>query len=51
MSKLTPAHMDTSLFYRMVEDELFPALHYFGIRFYAYNPVRACIPKSRTHKS
>ena len=26
--------------YRMVEDELFPALHYFGIRFYAYNPVR-----------
>ena len=24
----------------MVEDELFPALHYFGIRFYAYNPVR-----------
>ena len=24
----------------MVEDELFPALHYFDIRFYAYNPVR-----------
>ena len=24
----------------MVEDELFPALRYFGLRFYAYNPVR-----------
>jgi hypothetical protein len=24
----------------MVEDELIPALHYFDIRFYAYNPVR-----------
>ena len=25
----------------MVEDELIPALHYFDIRFYAYNPVRS----------
>ena len=24
---------------RMVESELFPALRYFGLRFYAYNPV------------
>ena len=24
---------------RMVESELFPCLRYFGIRFYAYNPV------------
>ena len=23
----------------MVESELFPALRYFGLRFYAYNPV------------
>ena len=25
----------------MVESELFPALRYFGLRFYAYNPVSA----------
>ena len=27
--------------FRIVEDELFPALRYFGLRFYAYNPVRS----------
>ncbi len=28
-----------NFFYRMVETELIPCLRYFGIRFYAYNPV------------
>ena len=29
---------------RMVEPELFPALRYFGLRFYAYNPVSDLFP-------
>ena len=32
----TPPHVFLS---RIVESELFPALRYFGLRFYAYNPV------------
>ena len=29
---------------RIVESELFPALRYFGLRFYAYNPVSDLFP-------
>ena len=32
-------HPYVCLNFRMVESELFPALRYFGLRFYAYNPV------------
>ena len=34
-----PSLPPPSFFTRMVESELLPALRYFGLRFYAYNPV------------